>query len=453
MKKTLVSKRDRGVLRGIDYEDPIIVYRGERVISALRKLRGDEGNVTTSLAVDVFYSYYLPMPILELQEQIPKEKRLQYQLISSMLTDPYVDQVRAHTIADSATSMVMAVSYLEKVLELLEQHGLGLGEGSGGESQRGVGSSGQGEGEEHGEEELSEKEKLIKEISREAMRKASEEAEVAKKIQRLAQGLSAGVGSSLLFEDRVHEVLRLARNTDVKRILYLLSGLPRHSLRARRRVTRHPRGELRGYEHGSDIERLVPSEIALPPEYFNVKFAENRLLLYEKVLPENWGPLYILLDKSGSMDGAKMLWAKAVTLALYVKAVREGRPFYMRFFDSVPYPLVKVRRRPRQHEALKLLEYIARIKGSGGTDISRAIITACEDIYRGSVRNVSEIVLLTDGEDRVSEPMVRRALSNSNAKLITVMIQGDNPDLRRLSSKYMVAVKLDKEEAINVVEL
>lgn len=449
--KKLPHSKDRGVLRGIDYEDPIIVYRGERVLSALRKLRGDEGNITYSLAIDVFYSYYLPLPVLEVEDNIPKSKRLHYQLIASMLTDSYVDQVKAYTIADSATSMVMAVSYLEKVLELLEQHGLGFGEGGGGESQRGIGMSGRGESE--GEEEYEEQKKLIQEISREAMRRAAEEAETAKKIQRLAQGLSAGTGSSLMFEERVHEVLRLARNTDVRRILHLLSGLPKHSIRARRKVTRHPRGELRGYEHGGDIERIAPSEIALPSEYFNVKFAENRLLLYEKVLPENWGPLYILLDKSGSMDGAKMLWAKAVALALYIKAVKEGRPFYMRFFDSVPYPLVKVSRRPRQHEALKLLEYIARIKGSGGTDISRAIMSACEDIYRGSVRNVSEIVLLTDGEDKISEPMVRRALMTSNAKLITVMIQGDNPDLRRLSSKYLIAVKLDKEEALNVVEL
>lgn len=450
MKKISRSK-DRGVLRGIDYDDPIIIYRGERVLSALRKLRGDEGNVTHSLAIDVFYSYYLPLPILEVEGNIPRSKTLHYQLIASMLTDPYVDQVKAHTIADSATSMVMAVSYLEKVLELLEQHGLKFDEESEGESQKGVGMSNRGESE--GEEEYENQKKLVQEISREAMRRAAEEAETAKKIQRLAQGLSAGVGSSLMFEERVHEVLRLARNTDVRKILYLLSSLPKHSIKARRKVARHPRGELKGYEHGGDLERIVPSEIALPSEYFNIKFAENRLLLYEKVLPENWGPLYILLDKSGSMDGAKMLWAKAVALALYIKAVKEGRPFYMRFFDSVPYPLVKVSRRPRQHEALKLLEYIARIKGSGGTDISRAIMTACEDIYRGSVRNVSEIVLLTDGEDKISEPMVRRALMTSNAKLITVMIQGDNPDLRRLSSKYLIAVKLDKEEALNVVEL
>ncbi len=452
MKLVKIRQKDRGVLRGIDYEDPIVVYRGERVLGALKKLRGEEDDLPLSLAIDVFYSYYLPLPVLEAPKDIPRDKMLQYRLISSMMADPYVDQVKVHTIADSSTSMVMAVSYLEKVLELMEQHGLNQGAGGGGESKQGVGGLG-GEGDEGEREEKSELEKKIEEISREALRRAAEEAEMAKKIQRIAQGIAAGTGSSLFFEDRVHEVLRLARNTDVQRILALLSGLPRHNIRARRKVVRQPRGELRGYELGSDLERLVPSEIALPEVYFNLKFAENKLLLYEKVLPENWGPLYILLDKSGSMDGAKMLWAKAVTLALYIKALKERRPFYMRFFDSVPYPLVRVSRKPRQHEALKLLEYIARIKGSGGTDISRAIITACDDVGRGSVRNVSEIVLLTDGEDRVSEPMIRRALGASNAKLITVMIQGDNPDLKRVSTKYLVAVKLDKEEALNVIEL
>ncbi len=160
MKPVKIIQKDRGVLRGIDYEDPIVVYRGERVLGALKKLRGEEDDLPLSLAIDVFYSYYLPLPVLEAPKDIPRDKILQYRLISSMMTDPYVDQVKVHTIADSSTSMVMAVSYLEKVLELMEQHGLNQGAGGGGESKQGVGGVG-GEGDEGEREEKNELEKKI----------------------------------------------------------------------------------------------------------------------------------------------------------------------------------------------------------------------------------------------------------------------------------------------------
>jgi uncharacterized protein with von Willebrand factor type A (vWA) domain len=222
----------------------------------------------------------------------------------------------------------------------------------------------------------------------------------------------------------------------------------------RKRKTRSHRGELDGYEKGDDLERLVPSELALPTDLFLVRFAERSLLLYRKVVSEDYGPFYVLLDKSGSMMGMKMLWAKAVALALAQRAARENREFYIRFFDSIPYPPLHIPRRVRGRDIVRLLEYVARIRANGGTDISRAILTAVDDILSSDTRRKpADIILITDGEDRISVELVKRSLIRANARLYTVMVYGNNPDLRRVSDSYMVATKPGKEEALRVITL
>jgi len=439
----------KGVLKGIKYDDPIIKFRGEKIITSLKKLLGTKPALSLGLAIDTFYTMYLPYPVIIPPNEVDKELKIHYSLIKNLIFSSDLEKFKSLTIADSSTSMIMAISYLEHILLMLEQL-LSSSSSKGQKLYNNLLEGLKGKGQSSQEKEV---EDIIKQLSNEALKKAMEDAKTAKKLKHITSGMMAGTGSEFSLEDRVHEVLKLARNLDVKIILEIIGNLPKHSIKARRKVVRHPKGELRGYEIGGDIERVVPTEIAMPYPLFELKFAENRLLLYEKILPEKWGPLYVLLDKSGSMEGEKILWAKAVSLALYIKALKESRPFYLRFFDSLPYPLIRIARRPKASDALKLLEYLAKVKGSGGTDITRAILTACNDIMQKSLKSISDIILITDGEDRIAEVSVRRALSSAKVRLVTVMIQGDNPDLRRVSYKYFTAIKLDDKEILKIIEL
>jgi uncharacterized protein with von Willebrand factor type A (vWA) domain len=158
------------------------------------------------------------------------------------------------------------------------------------------------------------------------------------------------------------------------------------------------------------------------------------------------------MDKSGSMDGDKIKWAKATALALLMRARRERRIFAMRFFDTTPYSMIKVSRRARLSEIIRLIDYLSRIRSGGGTDITRAILTAVQDIRGMGQKAPNEIILVTDGEDKIAENIVSKQLKSVEAKLISVMILGDNPDLRRLSSKYFKVAKLSGSEILRIVE-
>ncbi|MCY0868315.1 MAG: VWA domain-containing protein [Desulfurococcus sp.] len=415
----------KGLLKGVNYDDPVVKYRGEKVKRLAEKLAGGKLKLSSSLASDVFYMFYLPIPILREDNDGSSRDHL---ILKALSESPSFKAVRTKTVMDTLISSLAASIFLSQV-KLLEEKTS--------RSREAVENNG---------------DSSIKEIVEKALTQVGIDVENARRLKLIAEGLEPGSTSRLSFDEDLLEVIQLARDVDVRRILEILRGLKPWDIKAVRKKSRFKRGEILGYEYGRDFERMVPSNLALPDEIFYTRFAQKRLLLYEKAVEEALGPLYVLLDKSGSMDGTKITWAKAVAISLYLKAVKSNREFYLRFFDSQPYILVKAGRSVNPSEAIKLMSFVARVRGAGGTDISRAIITACTDIRSGKVNRRSDIVLITDGIDRVNENIIRYNLKKADSKLITVMIMGDNDSLRSLSYRYMRVEKLDREGVLRVVE-
>jgi len=423
-----------GVLKGIKYDDPLTRYRGEKVLSIAKRLNREVSSLDLDLAIDVFYSFYLPFPVTVPLNKVPKGKERNYYLVRELLDLQDFHKVKNYTIANTHMSTLISASFLEYVVNELKNEVMQGGK----------------EGEE-GSESI-DRASISRAVKR-AMEKVKEESKTLKNIQKLLSiGNEPGTGSVFDMEESGDEVIRLARNTDIKRLLEVISMVPQITHKVKRRVERSTKGELVGYELGSDLERVVPTELKLPKLYFRIKFVESKLLLYEKVLPKTLGPFYLLIDKSGSMEGEKIMWAKATAIALLMKARKESRDFYLRFFDGLPHPLIKVPRRMKTSDMISLIKYLARVKGGGGTDITRAIVTACDDITSGTIKSRSDVIIITDGEDRISETIVERKLKAANARLISVMILGENRDLRRLSHRYLRVLRLSGEEILRVVE-
>lgn len=435
--KTKSTDKDEliGVLSSISYDDPVVKYRGNKVTKIASLIAEKELKIPISLAIDLFYVFYLPMPILKPRDSISKNKRYHYKVIDSLLKSSFIHDIRSKTVVDGLMSSIAASIFISEFKQL--------------ENERSFGNATSNR---RGEQEGREDEKAIRRNVEKAIANTMRDVENAKKLRMLIEGERPGTVSIMAYEEYGPELIRLARNVEVRKILEILAGIKPWNINIPERKQRFKHGELMGYELGKDIERIVPSALALPDELFYLRFLENRLLLYQKMLSQGKGPLYVLLDKSGSMDGIKMTWAKAVALSLYMRAVREHREFYFRFFDSIPYPLAKISRRPRASNVLKLIDYIARVRGSGGTDISKAIITACNDIRTGSVRETSDIIIITDGVDRIAEQLVTYNLRKANARLISVMIMGDNKSLKNISVKYFTVSRFNTKNIIQIVE-
>ncbi|HDI02407.1 MAG TPA: VWA domain-containing protein [Ignisphaera sp.] len=439
-----------GVLKNIDYTDPFTRYKGQKVVDIVKRL-GYKNDIALDLAIDIHYALYLPFPELINLDQIPLGSEKHYFLMKSLLSLDETKRLRLYTVADSFASVAVGALLLMYLFEELDRQRVESEKNMEGTRGKDMKSSSISSSEDSKQIENQNLQSLQESVHQ-AVKKTLENAETIKEVEHLVYGYRAGIGHTLSLDDDAASVLKLVKNTDIKNLLEWLSRIPNITSLIKRRKTRFSRGEIEGFIMGSDLERLVPTELAYPDIYFYAKLADNRLLLYDKYLYMSLGPLYVLIDKSGSMEGDKIKWAKATALALFLRSRIERRPFYIRFFDSEPFSLIRVKANAKPSEVLKMLEYLARVRSGGGTDISKAVITACNDIVKHGAKDVSDIVLITDGEDRIARSLVKRSLNQAEARLVSVMIMGDNDDLKKVSDKYFRVMKLSEKEMLTVIE-
>src|SRR5947199_8614135 len=127
--------------------------------------------------------------------------------------------------------------------------------------------------------------------------------------------------------------------------------------------------------------------------------------------------MIVCLDGSGSMEGEKEIWSKAVALTLLEIARRQRRLFRFICFASAATPLFTLDLNPRErHEvqedrALDVAEYFP----GGGTDFETPLTAAVECLAAARYRR-GDVVLITDGECRVS-PEWRAPLHTGRKRL------------------------------------
>ena len=200
--------------------------------------------------------------------------------------------------------------------------------------------------------------------------------------------------------------------------------------------------EVYGYRLTRNPTEAIAREFALPDELFYAKVM-NGFIAREKATSKE-GSIYVLIDKSGSMGGEKTVWARAVALALYRLAQQKKRKYFLRFFDTNIYP-----KNPLS-DPITVVEHILSVESSGGTSIDTALRVAIDDIANNKLsEKTNTIVLITDGEDDVR--IKPEELKKHNIELISIMIQGDNKALKKLSRQYLNA-KLNENGALEVVE-
>ncbi len=407
-------------------------YRADRIVRLASKLaRTDKLPLPPDLAGDLYYIFYFPFPRPSPDfKPLSEEDRLRLAIIGETLANARTWQIKSVTVAEPSMSTVAAtIFYTALAMRLPRQQ----------------------PSKPSGKNSSKRKESNVKKAVGSALQETIKGVRNASALKTILARTGAGSSSSLFFEDSLDLVLELSKRTDVSEIAKILSKIEISRLPTKR-GTRAPRGWITSIEIGSDIERVHPSSLALPEELFITQLSNSRLLLFKKELYAEEGPVYVLLDKSGSMGGQKIDWARAVALALLAKARAGGRKFNVRLFDSIVYEMMSATTKSKPRAILELVKYLATVKASGGTNITSAIAKAVEDISTG--RNPEgDIVLITDGEDKLSTHIIRGILGVRGIRLHSVMIQGHNPTLEKVSDSYLSVKKLGEEDALKVVKM
>lgn len=225
-------------------------------------------------------------------------------------------------------------------------------------------------------------------------------------------GLSWGTGTggrTNNAEEKAKLAELLSHNPALRRMADMLGRARRVLRHTNTSLVRHPSEQIADIGPGADLARTLPSQFAMliNPKLrmeFLRRFVERSTLTYQLEANQTLGrgPMIILVDVSGSMNGSKETWAKALALTLAKHAYVSRRHAALVTFDDNWRKVYECdpRKGLTQDETVKFLTD----GHGGGTNFSRPLEKARELIAdRGTDKwTRADIVMITDGCCHVS---------------------------------------------------
>ncbi len=307
-----------------------------------------------------------------------------------------------------------------------------------------------------GNEEAEEKLRELARLGMAAVKQADEKvSQVFETIQ--GWGLESAELEHMDMPEAVRLVERMRRNSTFVNFAKLLGRIRAIARKKAKSQAKSEDRKVSRVEWGRDISRAYSTELTAlvhpATRHQTLKRwarGELRLRGTEAKREQGHGPVVVCEDSSGSMDGSKRQWAKAVTLALAQYAKMRRRDFGWIMFDSrihaaKTYPAGKL-------SARQLLE-IAESGSGGGTDFEKPLRKALEMIKTGRLKK-ADIVFVTDGDCAVSTDFLRDFLAAKKAlefSVFTVICDtGDHVSdetVKKFSDKVERASFFTAEEA------
>ena len=304
--------------------------------------------------------------------------------------------------------------------------------------------------------------KSVKQIAvSKAIHKASQKTrEMNDTMMAFSWGREASTLQKVPAEQRIKLANALARNRKLLELAKELGRMKRLISSARKTKVKRGSEEIYDVTMGNDIARLIPAELAklsmdgLKLDFFK-RFAERQLLQYELRGKERKakGDFVAVIDLSGSMSGAKEVWAKAVALACFDVAMRQRRGFAVVGFSE---RVKAVKEFTKDHPpTLEDVIEIAEWWCGGGTNFEEPLTKAMEIIEKKELKR-ADILFITDGECRVSDGFAEafhEFRKRTETRVVSVLIGAEPRELTRLSDKVIPVYDLVKDSWDVVAEV
>ena len=261
--------------------------------------------------------------------------------------------------------------------------------------------------------------------------------------------------------DEKEKMAALLRQSEKLQRLGVMAGrMRRIAMLKRRSRSKHARDEVSDIERGNDLGRVLPSELVkLADPLLSLDFArafvEGTLVQYRLHGRERQGrgPVVVCLDSSGSMEGEREVWSKAVALALMQLAVADKRRCRIVQFDD------GVRRVddfvPGKVDSAMVMAAMFPFYG-GGTDFEEPLTKAMEAINDDAGLKNADVILITDGEAEVTETFHKswaEAKRKHEVSVFAVAIGGTAPPvLHQLADHVLTLSELtDDNDALQAL--
>lgn len=263
-------------------------------------------------------------------------------------------------------------------------------------------------------------------MARAAQAAATKAAEEVKEVSNMLQ--SWGIEPKELTEQGIPDALdivkRMRQSDAFKRFKDLLGRIRHIAARKAKSNIRREGRFVPKTEYGRDIARAEADELAaLVHPALRLKklqqWTRGELRLARRVFKATLGkgPIVFLEDASGSMDGTKQQWAKAIALALAYFAKIEQRTFAWVMFDGT---VRKVKVFPNGRMTAREMLEIAESRAGGGTNFDKPLDKAMELIKKEGLKK-ADILMGTDGECAVPAAWLKSFLAEKKMMEITVV--------------------------------
>ncbi len=417
------------------------------------------------LMQDVFNTFYKPQPTMRDEADVEPAHLANRELVQQLLEEPATEQTRSYTMLDETISALAALEAAKKMVEVIQKDQRlnqamrdfsdavqnGAPPGSPEYRQQAL------EAAQKLRQAMQQGQSVVNKAARQAAQQATQAAEQAQ--QAMASwGLDPGQMHRIPVGDRLQFAAQLS--TERFRRMAELIGRMRNLGRAqqRQKLRRHA-DELHSVTMGSDLEHVLPTELAalghpLRRLDFGRRYLERGLLEYElRPRPKNAkGPIICLIDASGSMGGEKIDWAAAVGLALLDIARSQKRDFAAAYFRGPGSELQTFRFLHKEPYDPRDILAFATVGADGGTDFEQPLGWAL-DVQAEAAFKSADIVMVTDGECAVSDEFYQRLMAAKAAKAIRIMsilLDGTPAELDRWSDRVWAIVGPDDQAATEV---
>jgi uncharacterized protein with von Willebrand factor type A (vWA) domain len=365
--------------------------RGRDLVAESERLRAC--GTDEFAAADFFVAAFEPEP--RLTEGCADPKR--HQFVRQLLDTPEYRALHADTRLDDTAAAIAAGHFAEEFAKLKKQDCGGAARPTG-----------------TGKDDLASEMAALRAVGK-AVTDARKEVD---ELRDAAAALGLGPGQPGSNDPRaIAEIYKRVRNDPALRKISELAGRFRRVAQSKQRqkVT-HGLDDVIGVEPDGDVGRLLPSELArlaVPELELDAlrRIVERQATCREHhaVEPVGKGPILVVVDESGSMEGAKAHTAKALALALAWVARQQRRWAGLIAYSGASGERLLALPPGRWDEAV-LCEWLSAFIG-GGSDLDIPI----EELPRmyheiGAPVGVTDLVMVTDARCRIPPDLKQRFL-------------------------------------------
>lgn len=239
-----------------------------------------------------------------------------------------------------------------------------------------------------------------------------------------AWGMTGGAGSLIPYEDKKIALERIRGSKKLKDLTALIGRFKDTAIADQKRKSKDGATAVRSITIGNKIERVLPSEKMkmcnpVTKKDFYRRYNQKELMEYQldSHTKKSKGPIICCIDTSGSMEGSREKWSKAIALAMLEIANIQKRDYAAIIFDTNIHPSIVIEK--NEVNPQKILD-IAEIFLDGGTNFEKPLEEALRLIKTSKFKK-ADIAFITDGDSSLSDSFINRFKATKEEKEFSVM--------------------------------